>query len=640
MVQSLLFVGGLLLLSNTVFGPHRSLHRLILWVSAVFFMFLATGRCPAFLPILQNGYHFGVMLSTVLALYWLLRLLDRQKTIVTTVLYAILLCLLSLVMLLSDALSLIQFLLPALIVTWLLVLFSRLSIQRGLLVFLSILPAVPLNNHIARAIFIFRSSKTTSAITLGDMFQSMGLTVKEILQWREHLWFSHDFLSLFQILWGIFIVAGILLVSTAFMATKASETSQNKRRRFWITFFSMTFALGATGLYSLTRQGEWSVWVGILGVAVCLGLFRKEPELVKKENSTNFIVVLSFFLCSFMINILATLAVGGASPRYFLPPLLLPLFFGWPFLAAKSTSLRNFFDRFWGQAVLLVVFVAVFSWLGGWNTLAKVTSIAELSDHYPEFIECMDRETTARNLKHGLAQYWRAKYITALSKNDLHVVQARHGERQILVMDHIINNLNWYNTEFEFILTGDASENIRMLDTQAIVAHFGEPADRFFCNSQEVLVYNRPTDMGFRQFFKQEFSFAAEASQLPSQMGAIQGTSRIAEEKTDGDGALTYGPYKRLPIGEYRFEIQAFVQKNAAEDTVGRWEIVVYPIMNGEISVDTSTVIKKGKFEKEGEQTITEPFMIWDDKAKVEIRTYYTGKGTLRVDKITLDRIR
>ena len=91
--------------------------------------------------------------------------------------------------------------------------------------------------------------------------------------------------------------------------------------------------------------------------------------------------------------------------------------------------------------------------------------VDSLFGYYPEYVKKVDELCQQHNLKYGLAEFWMAKPITMLSKNDLRVYQTYHDG---CPYPHAVN-LNWYyGTEdgktpppvFEFIIMNNLTDSI------------------------------------------------------------------------------------------------------------------------------------------------------------------------------------
>jgi hypothetical protein len=135
--------------------------------------------------------------------------------------------------------------------------------------------------------------------------------------------------------------------------------------------------------------------------------------------------------------------------------------------------------------------------------LKDLSSLSELSDLYPDFVECLDKACYERNIKNGIVNYWLAKPISMLSKNNLHVVQiiskSKDGNYSLF---HWVNSLEWYKRDFEYIIFDpNKRRGIHYYDKAKAIQRFGSPADSFYCGNMNVLVYNRKTDKSFQKQF-------------------------------------------------------------------------------------------------------------------------------------------
>jgi phosphoglycerol transferase len=115
-------------------------------------------------------------------------------------------------------------------------------------------------------------------------------------------------------------------------------------------------------------------------------------------------------------------------------------------------------------------------------------------------------------------------------------------------------------------------------------------------------------------------------SELPSQTGRIDGTSRIAEEGKDGDGFLIYGPYEQLQKGVYNIQLSY-----SSTNSIGKWEIAFDMgrkiLDSGELPVEES-----GRF--------CRSISIVKEYAEhaMEFRVMYPGQGSLKIYKLEIKR--
>lgn len=630
-VQYLLLLWGIILLSRQLWGRRESVEALIILAGAALALFFATGQAIGLMPLFLSDFHSGALLSLIFALGLMAYIIkQRDEPFWRMLPYYLLLWLLSTATTASDAIFIVQFLIPALGCLWVLFLCSMLS-QRQLAAFsLALMPAGPLGHWINRSLLIFRTSAGSPPLTPDRVLSNMTRFYRDVLdQWGRDLWFSAASLPVLQIIWGSFAVIGLVLFAWALFQAFQQMYGQprEKYRRIALAFFTIALLLVlpsmAFGKYPLF------IWGGIPGVCTVLGVLASQHASMTKPwfsaEERAWMLMLSFGTLSILSTIGAAIITGGSQARYFLPALLFPLFFGWPFLLARWQRSAALLAR---QAVQLGILVIMAGFLFGYGNFGQIATLTRLADYYPEFVQCLDAHVQTYGLQRGISQYWSAKHLIMLSKKNLMIVQARRD----LYPDHWINNLNWYNQEFDFVIADAHPTSTRSIDETVVIRRFGPPAKTFSCSEQKILVYNRPEDTAFQQQFTSLFNFDFTAAQLPSEIGRLVGSSRIAEEGTDAKGFLTYGPYVDLMIGDYAFEITVAVQ-TSGEPLIGRWDVVSHPTKDEEI------LLKKGKFDRDGEQTISGVFKVRQE-GEIEIRTNYQGKGTLRVDRLVIKRIR
>jgi hypothetical protein len=132
---------------------------------------------------------------------------------------------------------------------------------------------------------------------------------------------------------------------------------------------------------------------------------------------------------------------------------------------------------------------------------------------YPQHVQCLDEVAEEHGLRYGYGDYWSAKYVTFLSRSGLRVNQLKPN----LEMFEWINNPRWYvhgtgpnnrhYPEYRFILTNElAHEQIRL--------RFGSPALRKECHGVEIYIYDRKTDLSFRNFLRVP-AVIASGEQMP-----------------------------------------------------------------------------------------------------------------------------
>jgi len=253
-------------------------------------------------------------------------------------------------------------------------------------------------------------------------------------------------------------------------------------------------SLNRTYLTLIKVMGSPKFGCGLLAVA-WLGFLHRQLA-----NPPVFLYAL-YFLCVLMVDSLVVDSMGIFtdfwSLRYFLPLLIISAFWGLPFVFTFVQSPGN------TRLAALVITVVMIS-IGGfalllrdWHGLAKLSTFA---DYYPSLVKCIDENAVRLRLKNGIATYWQARYVTALSKNHLQVAQVTTD----LSLLHWLNSLAEFNIEPEFVLidVGLPEGDDNRIDEKGVLGSFGEPAIDFQCESIKALVFNRSSDVGLKKLFK------------------------------------------------------------------------------------------------------------------------------------------
>ena len=336
-----------------------------------------------------------------------------------------------------------------------------------------------------------------------------------------------------------------------------------------------------------------------------------------------------------LVSIVAITASGNyygpATIRYLLPAFVLPLFLGLPYFWGRTRAGPMLCSRRVAPVLSGVVgLLALFSLL-----FPTASSAAAGRPSFTDpVVTCLDENAQVRGLQRGVAQYWVAPYVTELSKTGLVVVQVDPN----LLPVHLNSNIRWYEADFDFAIV-DPMPDWGIAENQ-VSERFGPPAGTFTCGPYMVLVYNRPEDVVFRNYFASRHELADFQTRhdayefrgfgLPSSTGRIVGFSRGADQAhKDSDGALTYGPYVELPPGNYRYAIHYF----SDGPNVGEWQVTVRNRENVERILDGGEFTNPGTGVISGTMTLAES-QTWEALA------YYYGHGALYVDKIVLEKDR
>ncbi|MFQ5416310.1 MAG: hypothetical protein ACE5FL_04580 [Myxococcota bacterium] len=126
---------------------------------------------------------------------------------------------------------------------------------------------------------------------------------------------------------------------------------------------------------------------------------------------------------------------------------------------------------------------------------------------YPELARCLDELAGDRGLDTGYAGYWASKPVTLFSRTH---VRANAVWKDVAAL-HMCNNDAWLSRRpgapsdvfprYGFVVTRRDPPPIGWLSepvTEEIRALFGPEASRHACDEREVLIYDRPEDVAFR----------------------------------------------------------------------------------------------------------------------------------------------
>jgi hypothetical protein len=620
-VQFLALIAGFILVGDAAFGRRPSIRLMTIIAGVAVGLLFATGASSALLPMFLSGFHFGALLSSVYSLALVLRLLraGSGSSAGTPALYGVLF-LVSLLTIASDALYIIQFLVPALAALWLLRWASRISFRRLFYFYVALIPSAPLGYWLNRLVLIYRprhspESMTAATIAANVVKAKQGL----IAGWNREYWFPKAWIFPLAILGLCFVV----LVTVAVLARLRRAGGRNcgmipSPGGKW-TMILLTIGLGGTILPILVLDHRWFFWGTFLLTSACLWKASRKRAAEPAEDG-RVLFVLSFFLLILAATMGSVLVSGAAQSRYFLPVFVIPPFFGWPILLASWPRFMKAWDRPGGQIGALGILATLLVVFGGWSQAGR---LSELADFYPEQVKCLDDYAGRQNLHSGIAQYWLARPITMLSKRNLLVVQAKAD----LFPDHWINNLNAYDNRFDFILADTAMGGPRAIKASRVRDRFGEPADSARCGEFEVLAYNRPEDEAFQRQFLKLFNFSFDAAQLASEAGRTAGAASGV-----GD-CLAKTPPLDLWIGTYRFEI-AYSAPSAGGSSAGTWDVVWHPSEN-----EAVRLLKKGVLRSDGNGVVSGSFPV-RGSGRIEIRVFDGSRGNLRIDALRLKRIR
>jgi hypothetical protein len=150
--------------------------------------------------------------------------------------------------------------------------------------------------------------------------------------------------------------------------------------------------------------------------------------------------------------------------------------------------------------------------------------------------------------------------------------------------------------------------------------------------ARKLLDATNPGDLHYRLIVlepKPGANVAWAAAELPSLVGRVNGSTRVASEKVDSPGFVTFGPYQRLGRGNWKATVTYRSSAPVGVD-VGRFDVVT------RFATDM-----RGMSEIRGTggktRTITIPFSVDDPSLAWEFRTWWNDRGDLTVTHVSVD---
>lgn len=222
--------------------------------------------------------------------------------------------------------------------------------------------------------------------------------------------------------------------------------------------------------------------------------------------------------------------VGGI--RHMQPVWVLPIFvIAWALVAERQALPRWILRLAIGAAL-------------GFGLIRLSPAVRELSNvstalPYPNYVRCLDQAVAAYGLRGGYGDYWLARHLSMLSRHPLQVSQVTSD----------LTPQFWVNASASYLGQGGHSypryDFMVAADGQSaqITARLGPPAAKWACPGFTVLIYNRPTDLAFRNFLRIP-ALAANGRPPPSTLAesALHNIWRPAGTLVPPDSALSSGP--------------------------------------------------------------------------------------------------
>jgi hypothetical protein len=308
--------------------------------------------------------------------------------------------------------------------------------------------------------------------------------------------------------------------------------------------------------------------------------------------------------------------------RYLAVALLLPLFllaFGLHAVIAWRPWLEN------GVATAAAIFIAMCAFIPQPPIGAYPATL--------ELIPVLQDVMKKNHITAGLITYWRANLITFLSHGTV-PLRAETADGK-LARDG--NTMTWYGKGMP-IGGGPHFRLIFPEDPVQINRQFGPPDQVLTVLGGETLwiyseahsiIYDEYFDLLSNRWTDHGHTLSFNAVDLSSNIGRTEGTSRIAAPG-DSDGHLTYGPYLSLKPGHYRATYRYQYLTPPDPGQVAVYDLFVQRVDGESFHTLPLTYVNSRP------QILTDEFTVSQPGLPYEMRIYYNGSGTIRVDSLSI----
>lgn len=385
--------------------------------------------------------------------------------------------------------------------------------------------------------------------------------------------------------------------------------------KFWVNFSDFIMVVmevvGSNYLFAL---------ILIVYFILVARAFQRSIMPVGDKSEIVKLTIFSFF--SFCITVGAMLIVTNlpVTSRYLIAA------FSWPviiFYLFINDFLKEKFCNFSlvASGVLLVVLVG--------NVYGEFNRRVLRFDYYPEEISCLDKALKFEKVNNGIAQYWDAKRIQMLSNENLNIAQYLSDLSEM----PWITSEKFFRERYDFAIISRVAEPQYKISTDYLVRINGAPRKIYNCGNKDLYIYDK-NEMRVVKFSKIGDSYTWKGCDLPSIIGASDSDCGMNRANYVKEGFVTYGPYEKLPVGGYHFEI-SYSSNSSAYDEIGNWDVLMALPQKGEL-------IGGGKiFGTDGRlAVINGDFSInnLDELVPIEIRTYARDKFDLTVKFVKITR--
>lgn len=376
--------------------------------------------------------------------------------------------------------------------------------------------------------------------------------------------------------------------------------------QYKMEFTSIAFKNNIIFLYKYWRENKL-ISIVILGVCVyaILALLFKVLRL-----RAHYLFYFLFCLISLVATVLVSLSHFElpASDRYF------TTIFGLCLVLFSIVFFSKFNKLFRFLSYICILF------------LPNYSSFKAIDFNYKTPLSiCVDQFKKTHLVENGVSEYWQAKLVYMLS--DIPMAQIIRADLQNL--KDVTSNA-FFKDKYDFIIINNKPVyDWSFIDKQKIISINGKPDEIIECKeaNSEILYYKN--GLYLDELLAKKIVHFDINTGLKNNIGKVLDNVIISDNKT---GFLSFGPYKEIPAGKYKFDLIYSSSLNLDEIS-DFWDINL-------VVKNKHSVISKGDLAGTSSEfkTLSAEFEI-KEKAEVEIRSFYNGKGELKIKELILYKI-
>ncbi|MDY6123457.1 MAG: hypothetical protein SPI08_02835, partial [Campylobacter sp.] len=237
---------------------------------------------------------------------------------------------------------------------------------------------------------------------------------------------------------------------------------------------------------------------------------------------------------------------------------------------------------------------------------------------------CIDEFKKTHLVTNGASEYWQAKVVYMLS--DVPMAQIGHN----LIKNYAVTSESFFMNKYDFIVINNKQKHVAYtIDKQKIISINSKPDEIIECKeaNSEILYYKN--GLYLDEFLAKKVAYFDINNGLRNNIGKVLDNVIISDNKT---GFLSFGPYKKIPAGKYKFDL-IYSSSLGLDEASNFWDINL-------ITKNNHTVISKGDLLGTNSEfkTLSAQFET-KEKAEIEIRSFYNGNGELKIKELVLYKI-